>query len=99
MPARRAAWIASPFFSVASRTARSASRDITTRPRATASRAVAGLALTSTMRRRPARSTCVRARRLDALAEAAWRAEGLAEPAWRAEALAEAGALALIPVP
>src|SRR3954471_13310300 len=61
IPASRAVSIALPFASAAVRICRSASGDMRTRPAATASRAVAGLSLTSTIRTRPSASTCVSA--------------------------------------
>src|SRR5688572_24812972 len=53
MPASRAVCSGSPFFTRPERTARTAPADIVIRPWATASRAVIGLALTSTMRAAP----------------------------------------------
>src|SRR5437870_11677462 len=57
MPASRAAWSGSPFFTAPRRMRRSASRDIVIIPRATASRFVTGLAPTSTIFTRPRTST------------------------------------------
>src|SRR5687768_11101303 len=64
IPARRAAWSGSPFFTAPRRIWRSASRDMVIRPRAIASRSVAGLSPTSTIFTRPRESTCVRRRDL-----------------------------------
>src|SRR5690242_2541275 len=60
MPASRAVSSGSPFFIWPARICRRASSAIRMWPRATASRAVTGLAPTSTMRMRPAASTCER---------------------------------------
>src|SRR4051812_13050642 len=57
IPASRAVCSGSPFLFVPERTCRSASADILIWPRATASRAVDGLAPTSTIRIRPFSST------------------------------------------
>src|SRR5690349_1612709 len=57
IPASRAVCSGSPFLLTPDRTWRSASADILMWPRATASRAVAGLAETSTIRMRPFSST------------------------------------------
>src|SRR5690242_8906467 len=58
MPASRAVSIGSPLRVLPPRTCARASADITTLPRARASRAVAALPLTSTIRMRPDSSTC-----------------------------------------
>src|SRR3954470_24689563 len=58
MPASRAVWSGSPFLTAPDRIWRSASRDIVIRPRATASRDVTGLALTSTIVTAPRGPTC-----------------------------------------
>src|SRR5258708_35071811 len=58
MPARRAVSSGSPFFMPPARICFIAEAEIAMRPRATASRAVAGFALTSTMRMRPRASRC-----------------------------------------
>src|SRR5205814_9381341 len=58
MPARRAAWSGSPFFTSPRRICASASADMAIEPRAIASRAVTALAPTSTIRTRPRASTC-----------------------------------------
>src|SRR5260370_26726686 len=60
MPARRAVSRGSPFFMPPARICFSAAAEIAIRPRAAASRAVAGFAPTSTIRMRPAASRCVR---------------------------------------
>src|SRR5436190_1636956 len=64
MPARRAVCSGSPFLFLPDRTSVTASADIVIRPRAIASRAVAALAPTSTMRTAPVSSTWVRTGRL-----------------------------------
>src|SRR5262249_36057194 len=58
MPASRAVWSGSPFFTAPARIWRRAARDIVIDPRAIASRVVTGLSLTSTIRTRPRASTC-----------------------------------------
>src|SRR5262245_26253185 len=59
MPASRAASRGLPFFTAPWRIAVRAAADIVTRPDAVASRSVAVLAATSTIRMRPCGSTCV----------------------------------------
>src|SRR5262249_53403267 len=58
MPASRAVWSGSPFFTAPARIWRRASRDMVIDPRAIASRVVTGLSLTSTICTRPRASTC-----------------------------------------
>src|SRR5262245_651876 len=60
MPARRAAWSGSPFFTRPARIWRRASADIEIDPRAIASRSLTGLSPTSTIFTRPLASTCER---------------------------------------
>src|SRR5262245_65912330 len=59
MPARRAAWIGSPFLLLPPLISFRAAADIAIEPRAIASRSVIALSPTSTMRMRPCGSTCV----------------------------------------
>src|SRR5687767_13495893 len=58
MPASRAAWRGSPFFTAPVRINRRAVADMLTVPRATASRAVTAFSPTSTILIRPRASTC-----------------------------------------
>src|SRR5471032_2557313 len=64
MPASRAVWSGSPFFTAPDRTSRRASADSEIEPRAIASRLVTGFSPTSTILMRPRLSTCERRRLL-----------------------------------